>query len=450
MHDDAIQRIKQSFEDAVSQTKSLGVDHLLLRAVMSTQRGVSVFERKPHSMEIADELKIGVTVGVNDHWTSSSIENPDTLLATIKATREAALFADTDPDRMLADNLPANGTAKPIDPRIVGLTMKDLESRALEVEAATLDASPDIKQVPYAGVGFDVTTQIVCNSRGVWRVATKAFFQSSVSAVAHSRDERPVNGSDSFFCVKLDDYNGPAFARDIAQDALDKRDPRSLKSGRVPVMIHPRESAHLLGQFWSVFGGDFLQKKMSKLEGKIGQSIASSCLTLTDSPKSAFVDVPFDAEGSPGFDKYLIEEGVFRGFLHNLYTAKKTGMKPTANASGGLGALPGVAPSNLSWGGKTTADLLKNAHEIFYVTDLAGASASPISGDFSYGATGFWIKNGQIDHAVADVTLAGNFFDLLMNIEAIGDDLVIKSPHGMGSTGGRTLLIKGLDVSGNG
>ncbi len=445
MHKETIQRIKKIFDDALSDNK----DQLLLKATISTQRGVSVFERKPHSMEISDEIRIGLTVGVDGRWTSSSIENPDTLQQAIESTRDAATFTDADLDRTLAVKATPSVQDPALDESITNLSIKDLQEKALAVEAAAWDYSPDISKVPYAGVGFDQTTQIVCNSNGVWLTSTKSIFQSSVSAVAQGKDQRPVNASDSLFVTHLKDYHHQEFANRIAQEALDKRNPRSLPSGRMPVLIHTREAAHMISQFWGVFSGDALHKKLSKLEGKIGQSIANPILDITDSPTSSLSTVPFDAEGSASFSKKIISQGKFKTFLHNLYSAKKTGMKNTSNASAGIGSLVGVAPLNLSWGGTLTPNLIGSSDNIFLVTEMSGASASAISGDFSYGAAGFWIKNGKIDHAIADVTLAGNFFDLLLNIEAIGDDPVTISPSSMGSYGGRTLRIKGLDVSGS-
>jgi PmbA protein len=209
-------------------------------------------------------------------------------------------------------------------------------------------------------------------------------------------------------------------------------------------------SVQILGTFAAIFSGDFLYKGLTRLAGKVGQKISSDVVSILDAGMAGLVPHQFDAEGVRCEAKTIVERGVLKLFLQNRYTAQKTGYESTGNAAGGLESLPGVSPANMAWSGKisTTSSLLSGLDRGLLLKELHGASASPISGDFSYGALGYWVENGKIQYPVADITVAGNIFDLLTKIEGLGDDLRYFSPHMLGSIGGRSLLVSSLVVSG--
>jgi PmbA protein len=155
---------------------------------------------------------------------------------------------------------------------------------------------------------------------------------------------------------------------------------------------------------------------------------------------------PFDGEGLPSQRTVVVESGVLRSYLLNTYTARKLGMKSTHNAARGLTGAPGIGAGNLyvEPGTTTQEQIIAGVQNGFYVTGLMGFGVNVVTGDYSRGATGLWIENGEFTHAVEEVTVAGNLHEMLQNITAIGSDLVFR-----GSVASPTLRIDGMTVAGS-
>ena len=154
---------------------------------------------------------------------------------------------------------------------------------------------------------------------------------------------------------------------------------------------------------------------------------------------------PFDGEGLPSLRTVVVENGVLRNYLLNTYTARKLGMKSTHNASRGLAGTPGIGCGNLyvEAGNRTPEDILAGVPTGLYVTSLMGFGVNVVTGDYSRGATGLWIENGQLTHAVEEVTIAGNLAEMLLNVTAIGNDLEFR-----GAIASPTLRIDGMTIAG--
>lgn len=230
------------------------------------------------------------------------------------------------------------------------------------------------------------------------------------------------------------------------QDALDKLGAGRLPSGARRVVIRHDAMADLLSTFCGVFSADNAQKGLSLLAGKEGTAIASPAVTLVDDPLMPWGigSCPFDREGAAAVTKSVIEDGTLRTLLHNRRTAKKAGVATTGNAAGG----GRVAPSNLYIrpGEDSAEDLLARMGDGLLLTEVSGlhAGANPVSGDFSLLARGFEVVNGQPVRAVEQFTVAGNFYALLRDIEAVGHDLRFEgSPIGSPS-----VLVKALHIAG--
>lgn len=243
-------------------------------------------------------------------------------------------------------------------------------------------------------------------------------------------------------------------AREAAMEAIDGLYAKPVPSGKYRVILRHDAAASLLMTFADVFSADSAQKGLSLLKDREGEMVASKCVNLMDDP---FIELgmsgrPFDAEGVATFKKALIESGRLNTLLHNLKTAHKQGIATTANASKGSYASPvGVAPSNLYFApGDVSLDmLLKEAGDGLLITNLEGthAGANAISGDFSLSAKGYKIENGERGAAVNQITVAGNFFDLLKDVLAFGSDLEFGFP-GASSYGSPSILVRELSVAG--
>jgi PmbA protein len=221
-------------------------------------------------------------------------------------------------------------------------------------------------------------------------------------------------------------------------------------SGAYPVLLRHDVAASLLATFADAFSAESVQRGLSLLTGRLGEAIASPLVTLVDDPFLAdgSASAPFDAEGVATVRKEVISSGVLTTYLHNLKTARKDGVRSTGNAARASHKAPvGVAPSNfvLSPGPLQFGELVAAVENGLLVTAVQGlhSGANPVSGDFSLGATGYRIVNGSITAPVDQITLAGNFFRLLAEVEAVGDDLDFT-----GSFGAPTLRVRALSVAG--
>ncbi len=439
------------FDSAIQKKSNYPLDHLFLSAIVRSRRDLSIFQGKIDTVEIADEIKIGVLIGKDQRWGCSTLEQAreDLLAQSIRQACEASSFGDADPNYSLAKpSLEKKSTLHATD--LTSVSMKLLEEKSLEMEKRAQIFSPLIRNIPQVGCGYETLTRVICNSEGVRVVEESGNLHAGISVMAAGKDERMVNVSEMGYWSSPSLFNTYALASEISEEAVKRTCPREIQSGNYPILFDPRSAAHLLSAFWSIFSGDLLYRKLSKLEGKLGQKIASSLVSISDSGPLGLTPHFFDAEGSVCLNKFPIREGIFETFLHNRYTGKKAGSQTTGNAGGGLGSPPNLSPANLSWEGTTCPqkEILQSIKKGVWVKELAGASASPISGDFSYGALGYWVENGEVQYPVADFTLAGNFFELLSEVEKIGEDLEWISPHALGSYGGRSLLVNKLAVSG--
>jgi len=201
-------------------------------------------------------------------------------------------------------------------------------------------------------------------------------------------------------------------------------------SGNYRAIIHAKCMPDLLGVFSGVFSAEAAQKGMSLLMGKEGEMIASEVVTLMDDPllPGGLESAPFDAEGVATRTKAVIENGKLTTLLHNLKTAKKAGVKTTGNAAkAGYAGAVNVSPSNfyIKPGEKTLEEMMQDMGDGLVITEVSGlhSGANPISGDFSLIAQGYTVKDGKKDAAVEQITVAGNFYQLLKNIRVVGNDL---------------------------
>ncbi len=443
-------QILSLFHSVLQQKQRFALDSLFLSAILRSRRDVSVYQGKLDTVEIADEIKLGVLIQKDQRLGSATLERcqKDLLESAIHQAIEASTFNDPEPAYRLSSAAVETQPSK--DFWTDRYPIPVLEKMALEMENKAKGFSPRIKNIPQVSCGHEKTTRVICHSGGLRVLEDNSRLHAGISVMACGEDDRMVN------VHEFDNWNDPhqieplKIAEEVVQETLRRICPAKVSTGRWSILFDARTAAQILAAFWSVFSGDLLYRHLSRLEGKLGGIIASPLVSLLDSKSAGLTPHHFDAEGAHCKDKFLIQEGRFETFLHNLYTAQKTNFKTTGNAAGGLGQTPSLSPMNLSWEGRLipVKEMIGSISKGILIKELAGSSASPISGDFSYGGLGYWIENGKISHPVADFTIAGNFFDFLLNIQGIGDDLLFTSPHLLGCYGGRSLWVEGLSISG--
>jgi PmbA protein len=324
---------------------------------------------------------------------------------------------------------------------------------ARRAEAAALAADPRITNSD--GGSFDAATgrMVLANSRGF--VGGYRTSYAGVSAAPLAMDANGQMQRDGWWSSarRLADLESPeAIGKEAARRTLRRLGARRVPTQRVPIVFAPEVARSLIGSVFEAASGDSVWRSASFLAGKLGEKIAASDLTIVDDnammlPTGAggFGTSPFDGEGLPSRRTVVVEEGTLRSYLLNTYTARKLGMKSTHNASRGLAGTPGIGCGNLYLepGTLSAQEIIRDVQAGLYVTSLMGFGTNIVTGDYSRGATGLWIENGQLTHAVEEVTIAGNLGEMLMNVAAIGNDLEFR-----GAVASPTLRIDGMTVAG--
>ena len=293
----------------------------------------------------------------------------------------------------------------------------------------------------------------IYNSKGLDLTYSNKVSGLVVAAVVSNGKE--MSDSYEIKLGKLSELATDALTQKAVADAKRKLGGEPPASGAMPVIFNTDAMCALLGVYSSIFSSENAQKGLSALAGKEGQIIASECVTLVDDPFCPENPMPmaFDAEGCPTFTKKVIENGKLNTLLYNMKTAAVAGKETTGNASkAGYDASVDIRPFSmyLAGGEMTEEELLAKAGNGVYITSLGGlhAGANPISGDFSLQSSGFKIEDGKKTDYIKSFTVAGNFYELLKNVEAVANNSHL--PRAMGKTafGAPSTLVKGLSVAG--
>ena len=324
---------------------------------------------------------------------------------------------------------------------------------ARRAEAAALAADPHITNSD--GGSFDAATgrKAFANSRGFVGGYRTSYAGVSAAPLAKDADGKMQRDGWWSSARRMGDLESPeAVGAEAARRTLRRLGARRVPTQQVPIVFAPETARTLIGSVFDAASGDAIWRGASFLAGRLNETIGAPALTIIDDntmllPTGAggFGTSPFDDEGLPSQRTVVVENGVLRNYLLNTYTARKLGMKSTHNASRGLAGTPGIGPGNLYLepGPLSPEEIIAAIPAGLYVTSLMGFGVNPVTGDYSRGATGLWIENGQLTHAVEEVTIAGNLKDMLRKVTAIGNDLVFR-----GSVAAPTLRIDGMTLAG--
>jgi PmbA protein len=318
---------------------------------------------------------------------------------------------------------------------------------AKRAEEASLAADPRIFNSN--GGSFDTYAgrQVFANSRGFAGEYRSSYCSISASPVARE-GESMERDSWSHSARRFADLESPEYVgRKAAERALRRLNPVKVETQKVPVVFEPRIARTLLESVFEGVHGMSIYRHESFFAGKLGQKVAGENVTIVDDGTipGLFGTSPFDDEGVCSRRTSIIERGVLKNYLLNTYAARKLGMKTTGNASRGLTGNAGIGHGNfyLEKGVQTPEQIIAGVANGFYVTQLMGFGVNIVTGDYSQGASGLWIRNGELAFAVSEVTIAGNLKDMLMGIEAVGSDLEFR-----GSLAAPTIKIGEMTVAG--
>ena len=323
----------------------------------------------------------------------------------------------------------------------------DLAKRA---EAAAM--ATDERITNSEGADFDSSSGrvLIGNSHGFIGEYQGSTYSLAVSPVATD----PQTGAmqrDSWYAVqrKFDRLEAPeAIGIEAARRAVRRLGAKKVGTKRVPVVFDQEMAGSLLGNLCSAISGYSLYKGASFLVGQLGQSIAPDFVTIYDDGRmvSGLGSRPFDGEGLPTRKSTIVESGILKSYLLDTYSGRKLGLPSTGSASRSVGESPSVGPTNfyLVPGIKTPLDIIASVRDGLYVTELIGFGINMVTGDYSRGAAGFWIEDGELAYPVEEITIAGNLKQMFKDIELVGCDLVFR-----GRIASPTVKIAEMMVAGN-
>ena len=410
---------------------------------------VSVRMGEVEAIERSEDHDIGLRVFVGARNASISTSRLDEESISSLAERAVAMakLAPEDPFAMLATSdqlakdIPALDIYDESEP-----SADELKSRALSAEEAAR-AVPGITNSEGGSASHGSVEVMLATSNGFSGQYKRSSF--GISAMVLSEKNGVMERDYDYTTAVYDeDLKDPAeIGRRAGERTMERLGAISPATGAYPVIYDNRVSSSIASHIASAINGAAIARGTSFLKDMMGQAIASSSVTMVDDPlrERGMGSSPFDGEGLPRQRRIMVEDGVLKGWFLDLASAKQLGLDPTGNAGRGIGspASPGTSNWIMQPGDISRDELIANIEEGFLVTEMIGSSVSLITGDYSRGASGFWIKDGKISHPVTEATIAGNLKDMLMNITPANDLDLSKS------TAAPTLRVDGMTVAGS-
>ena len=326
----------------------------------------------------------------------------------------------------------------------------ELREIALEIQDKTYKESKQVTDGTQSGAGAGNHEVYIFNSYGL-ELHKSAGYVNYYSYPVVSDGKETEDSGESKIAKNFDNIDETV--KKAVEKANAKLGADSVKSGKYNIVLSGKKFATFLAEFCDCFSAKQVKLGLSMLAGKLDTKVASDMVTVTDDP---FADElcgknAFDGEGVATYKKNVIEKGILKTYFYDLAMAKHFGVEPTGNASRGYSTPVSIGPSFLSVnkGEKSLDELLENAENGIYITELKSFSASNyVTGDFSIESGGFIIENGKLGRFVKSFTIAGNFFELLKNIEALSNDLQVKHSGLFCGYAAPDALVKNVSVAG--
>jgi len=433
--------------DLLARARAAGAD--AADAVLVSSTSLSIQRRLGRTEQLerseARDLGLRVFVGKRQAIVSSTTADPAGFAKLAERAVDMARIVPEDPYAGLAAEMqPAADPALDLEDASEP-SVEELVARASAAEEAAL-AIPGITNSEGADAGY---------SRTRVSLATSAGFSGSYARTGHSISATALAGAgtgmqrdyDYSSAVHLADLEDPAgLGRAAAERALARLNPTRPKTATLPVIYDPRVASSLLGHLMGAINGGAIVRGTSFLKDSLGQRIFAPGITVRDDPRRVrgMRSRPFDAEGVPTAARDIIEDGVLTTWLLDSRSARQLGLRSTGHAGRGTGSPPSPGPSNLCLlpGTATPTELMADIKEGLYIIELMGGGANGITGDYSRGAAGFMIRNGQLAEPVSEITIAGSIQAMFLNMTPAND---LRLRRGTDSP---TIRVEGLTLAG--
>jgi len=439
-------------QDVVKRARDAGATDAECTIEEGDEFSANVRMREIENLKEAGSRGAGlrILIGRKTGASYTSDLSPEGIALMVRSAIELADITTEDPHAGLPDPHEFGSLAGDLglySPDVEALETEPKIDTAKRAEDSALSADPRI--VNSEGASFDthVGRHIFANSRGFSGQYRSSYCSLSTIPVARDGDSMERD----YWYTMARGFAGleapEEVGRTAARRALQRLNPVKVDTQKVPVVFEPRTARTLLDNLFEAVHGMSIYRHESFLAGKLGERVASEDLTVVDDSTlpGLFGTSPFDDEGVPSRRTVVIERGVLKSYLLNTYAARKLGMKTTGSASRGLTGNAGIGHGNffIEKGVQSPERIIAAIPNGFYVTELMGFGVNIVTGDYSRGAAGLWIRNGELAFAVSEVTIAGNLKEMLLGLETIGSDLEFR-----GSVAAPTLKIGEMTVGG--
>jgi PmbA protein len=419
----------QLAEKLVKKSISLGANSAEVFLQTNRDLSIQVLKSEIETIEEASSQGIGFRVFVEGKMGFSHCNDfsERSLEDTISRAIAFAKLSTPDENNVLTDNKDLTAVEDLFDESISAVPMDKKISIALELEKLAMK-DPRITKSSGAGYGEGESEIYLANSNGILKHYKSSGCSLGVSVVAEKGDQKNTGGE---YCSRVffaDLESIEEIAAVASKRAWELIDPVMINTQRAAVIFDPQVARSIIGGIIGAVNGERVLQGASFLKDFMNKQIASSLLTITDdgTRNKSLGSAPFDGEGVPTMKNVLIENGVLKKFIYNTKAAKRARVASTGNASrGAFSSLPGIGTHNvyLEPGKHTQKEIIANTKKGLLLKEVTGYGIDTVSGNFSGGASGFWIMNGEIVSPVKGVTIAGKAFDILNGIDMMGNDI---------------------------
>ena len=446
--EDTENNMLERLDDLMLRAKQQGADGADAVYVHGVSLSTSQRMGQPEHLERAEGADIGLRILIGKRQaiaSTSNISDPaldellDRALAMAKVVPEDE-FCGLAPEDLLAGDTPELDEADTTQP-----SAKTLNDLAVRAESAAL-AVNGVNNSEGGDAGWSRSLVALVASNGFSRTRVRTGFSLGIAVLA-GEGTAMERDYDWATAVHLEDLPEPEeIGRRAGEQAVKRLGPRKVETAQVPIIYDPRVSEAIPTHLAGAINGAAVARGTTFLKNKMGEQVMAKGLTIIADPlrRRGLRSKGFDGEGIATKRRALIEDGVLKTWLLDLRSARQLGLKTTGNASRGTSSPPTPSATNLHLEAGTISrdDLIKGVEQGFYVTEMMGRGINIVTGDYSRGATGFWIENGEIAAPVSEVTIAGNLQDMFMQMTP-ADDLVFRY-----GTNAPTVRVDGMTVAG--
>lgn len=437
--------------EAVKRAVDAGATDAECTIMEGDEFSAAIRMREVESLKEAGSRAAGIRVLVGTHGGSSYTSDltPEGIATMVRGALDLAKITSEDPFAGMPDVSDLGARTEDLGLYDDAIERMDTDWKIAQAKRAEEVAFATDERIQNSeGAGFEsfVGRRVFVNSRGFCGSYRTSSCGLSTSPVAKQNGsmERDYWYTSARAASKLE--SPEEVGRRAAERAVRRLNPRKIATQKAVIVFEPRTARALLGDLFDAVNGGAIYRHASFLAGKLGEKIAADSLTVIDDPTlpGLFGSQPFDDEGVICRRTVVVEKGVLKSYLLNSYSARKLGLKTTGNASRGITGNAGVGPGNffIEAGSRPPESILKGLPTGLYVTELIGADSNTVTGDYSSGAAGLWIENGELAYPVSEITIAGNMKQMLMDVE-VASDLEFR-----GSIASPTLLIREMTISG--